>query len=306
MKQRYLLVLFSAFGAVGAAQAQNGYSRTHSRMFDEAHGLYEAEQWVDAAKIYKRLLPVDTAFADVYYEMGMCEAQIPGQRDKAVGRFEVAARHGHNEARYMLALQRHRQQRFDEEVALLKEYKKGMERSANDQEVDRRIAMANSARALTAAPVALQIRNMGNLINSPAHDYCPIVTADGNTMYFTSRRDGTTGGFRDPSGQCFEDIYMARRIDEIWSNATNVGKPLNTYVQDATVGLSPDGNEMIVYRTSEDLVSGDLLLTKKVGGLWQNPERMMERINSDAHEPSATISPDGSEIYFTSDRTGGF
>lgn len=306
MKQRSLLVLLSSLCAVGAAEAQIGYSRTHSRMLDEAHGLYEAEQWVDAAKIYKRLLPVDTTFADVYYELGMCEAHIPGQRDKAVGRFEVAARHGSNEARYQLALLRHRQQRFDEEVALLNEYKKGKERTADDKEVERRIAMANSARALTAAPVGVRIRNMGNLINSPAHDYCPIVTADGNTMYFTSRREGTTGGFRDPAGQPFEDIYMARRIDEVWSNATNVGAPLNTYVQDATVGLSPDGNEMIIYRTSQDLVSGDLLLTKKQDGLWQTPERMTERINSDAHEPSATISPDGSEIYFTSDREGGY
>ncbi|MFT3884159.1 MAG: hypothetical protein QM724_01640 [Flavobacteriales bacterium] len=306
MDQRYLLILLSSLGALGAAQAQTGYTRTHNRMFDEAHGLYEAEQWVEASKIYKRLLPVDTAFADVYYEMGMCEINIPGQRDKAGPHFEQAVRHGSNEARYQLALQRHRQQRFDEEVALLKEYRTGKDRTADDREVDRRIAMANSARTLTAAPVPLRIRNMGNLINSSAHDYCPIVTADGNTMYLTSRREGTTGGFRDPGGQYFEDIYMARRIDDVWSNATNVGKPLNTYVQDATVGLSPDGNEMIVYRTSQDLVSGDLLLTKKVDGLWQTPERMTDRINSDAHEPSATISPDGSEIYFTSDRAGGY
>ena len=33
---------------------------------------------------------------------------------------------------------------------------------------------------------------------------------------------------------------------------------------------------------------------------------MTDQINSKYHEPSATISPDGSEIYFTSDRPGGF
>jgi hypothetical protein len=35
------------------------------------------------------------------------------------------------------------------------------------------------------------------------------------------------------------------------------------------------------------------------------PELMTERINSASHEPSASISPDGHDIYFTSDREGG-
>jgi hypothetical protein len=99
---------------------------------------------------------------------------------------------------------------------------------------------------------------------------------------------------------------VARRIDETWSNATNAGIPLNTYVQDATVGLSPDGESMIIYRTAAGLVSGDLFETRKQDGLWQVPALMTDQINSAAHEPSASIAPDGHEIYFTSDRPGGF
>ncbi|MEO8590849.1 MAG: tetratricopeptide repeat protein [Flavobacteriales bacterium] len=286
--------------------AQSQYKRPHLQMLDEAKSLLVAEDYAEAAKIYKRLLPVDTAFVEVYYEYGLCLVNLPGQKDKAVPYFEKAQRGGHTEAFYELALARHRQQRFDEAADLLNRYKQLHYRAEKDVEVDRHISMAVTAKQLVSTPVDVTIRNMGPMINSPAHDYCPLVTADGNTMYFTSRRQGTTGGLKDDSGQWLEDIYTAKRLDEVWSNAVNVGAPLNTTSQDATVGLNPDGSSMIVYHTSKDLVSGDLYETNLHAREWQLPQIMTPMINSEFHEPSASIAPGGDEIYFTSDRPGGF
>ena len=306
MNNKTILSLLGAVLITASAIAQQGYTRVQNKILDDAKSLYVGSQWLEAQKVYKKLLFVDTTYADVYYEIGVCETHLPGQRERAVAHFEQAARHGSLEAQYQLALTRHKDERFDEEIQLLTAYKQGTDREIDNTEVDRRIAIANTAKELATFPTEMRIRNMGALINSEAHDYCPLVTADGNTMYFTSRREGSVGGMRDPSGQYFEDIYIAKKIDDIWTNATNAGAPLNTYVQDATVGLGADGNEMIIYRTSQSLVSGDLFSCKRLQGLWQMPEKMTDRINSDAHEPSATISPDGSEIYFTSDRAGGF
>lgn len=299
----FLLLLTSA---VPDVRAQRHYTRTHDRMLLEARDLYAGEQWADAAKIYGRLFPVDTAYADVAFELATCLANMPEQRDKAMPLFECAMRNGHIESIYQVAIMQHAQQHFDQAEALLRTYRGLPGRAVPDAEVDRRMAMAATARALIAAPVNVRITNMGRMINSEAHDYCPLVTADGNTLYFTSRRAGSTGGQRDPSGQWFEDIYMARRVDEVWSNAMSVGAPLNTGVQDATVGLDAGGDRMIIYRTGPDLVSGDLLESQRDMGEWQAPEPLAGPINSPAHEPSATLSPDGQDIYFTSDRAGGF
>ncbi|MFN3875633.1 MAG: hypothetical protein ACK4L7_06945, partial [Flavobacteriales bacterium] len=235
--------LISAAGCLlpSQADAQAGYKRPHNQMLDQAKALLAAEDYAAAAHIYKKLLPIDTGFVEVYYEYGLCLANLPGQRDKSVPHLERAVRGGHTEAHYQLALQRHRQQRFDEAAALLERYKQLHYRQVKDAEVDRRLAMARNAKELTSRPIDVQIRNMGALINSPQHDYCPLVTADGNTLYFTSRREGTTGGLKDPAGQWLEDIYVARRIDEVWTNAVNAGAPLNTHTHDATVGLAPDG-----------------------------------------------------------------
>ena len=175
-----------------------------------------------------------------------------------------------------------------------------------DAEVERTVAMAVNAKELVKHPIDVKVRNLGAMVNSEAHDYCPLVTADGSTLYFTSRRQGTTGNLKDPTGQYFEDIYKATRVDDLWGAATNVGAPLNTRVHDATVGISPDGSSMIVYRTQRDLVSGDLFEARVHAQQWQMPELMTPMINSPSHEPSASIAPGGDEIYFTSDRPGGF
>ncbi len=306
MRERYLIPILMLTAAPLTAMGQANYTRVHNRMLDEAKVLLAAEDVVEAAKIYRRLELVDTSFAEVAHELGLCYARIPGLRQKAAPLFERALRHGHPEAAYHLGLARHRQERFDEAIDLLGRYKAVKHRMLGDAEVDRAIAICRNAKALVRQPVDLTVRNLGALVNSPAHDYCPLVTADGNTMYFTSRREGSTGGRKDPDGQWFEDIYTARRVDEIWSNAVNAGAPLNTALQDATVGLSADGNGMIVYRTGQGLVSGDLFESRRAAGEWSGPERMTDRINSEHHEPSATLSPDGEEIYFTSDRPGGF
>ncbi len=289
-----------------ALVAQVNYKRPHNQLLDQAKAHLLAEDYAEAAKLYKRLLPVDTGFVEVYYEYGVCLANLPGQREKAVPHLERAVRGGHTEAHYELALARHRQQRFDDAADLLYRYKQLNYRAVKDADVDRLIAMAVTAKELVRSPIDVRIQNMGTMINSEAHDYCPLITADGNTMYFTSRREGTTGGLKDPTGQYLEDIYVARRIDEVWSNAVNAGSPINTNTHDATVGLNPDGSSMIVYHTSTSLVSGDLYESNFHAGKWQQPALMTDRINSKDHEPSASIAPGGQEIYFTSDRPGGF
>jgi hypothetical protein len=303
MKHTITTVL--SFAALLPAVAQKAYKRVHNDMLDQAKVLLANENYEDAAKLYKRLLPVDSSFAEPFYEMALCQNNIPGQRDKAVPNLEHAAKLGHTEALYELALARHRQMRFDEAVELLRRYRQQQMRRVNDTEVERGIVMAFTAKELVKQPIDARIRNLGAMVNSPAHDYCPVVTADGSTMFFTSRRQGTTGQQKDPTGQWYEDIYTAESIDGVWGQAVKVKGALNTPAHDATVGLSPDGSSMIIFRTKDGTAGGDLYESIFRKGQWQEPVLMTERINSKHHEPSASFAPGGEEIYFTSDRPGG-
>lgn len=307
MKNRSIIVTLAALLLAGTGSAQQNYKRIHNKMLDEAKYHLEVKEYMDAAKIYQQLLPVDTSFLEVRYELALSLSRIPKLRHQALHHFETCVRAGHTEAHIEYAKAQHEQQRFDEAIALYEKYKQIHYRAVNDAEVDRRIAMSRKAKQLVASPIEVAVNSMGPAVNSRMHDYSPLVTADGRTMYFTSRREGSTGGLRDAEGQYMEDVYVSHRTDEGWSPAVNIGEPINSMVQDATVGLSPDGNSMILYRTSRALVSGDLYECRRTGdGGWGAPELMTEKINSASHEPSANIAPNGEEIYFTSDRPGGF
>ncbi len=304
---RIIVIGLAALCASNPISAQKGFKAMHHKMHDQAKNLLEAEEYEEAAKLYKRLVPIDTAFAQVAYEYGLCLANIPEYRERSVPYFERAVRHDHTEAYLQLGLARHWQHRFTEAIELMERYKQLNVRDVKDLEVDRSIAMSRNARELVKEPVDVKIRNMGAVINSTAHDYCPLVTADGNTMYFTSRRAGARGGMKDATGQYLEDIYVARQIDGVWTQAINAGPVLNSvHNHDATVGLAPDGSSMIIYRSSKDLASGDLYEARAHAMQWQAPTLMTDKINSKYHEPSASIAPGGDEIYFSSDRPGGF
>ena len=170
-------------------------------------------------------------------------------------------------------------------------------------DLQRRIQECRNGQQLMAHPARVFIDNAGPELNSPASDYGPVVSADESTILITSRREGSTGGKKDPEGNgYFEDIYQATWKGKAWSRATNLGAPVNTDDHNATVGLAPDGQRMLVYVGTN---GGDLLETTLAGSTWDKPRRLNSRINTNAHETSASYSPDGRYLYFVSDREGG-
>jgi outer membrane protein OmpA-like peptidoglycan-associated protein/Tol biopolymer transport system component len=170
-------------------------------------------------------------------------------------------------------------------------------------DLQRRIQECRNGQQLMAHPARVFIDNAGPELNSSASDYGPVVSADESTIVITSRREGSTGGKKDPTGNgYFEDIYQATWRGKSWSKATNLGAPVNTDDHNATVGLAPDGQRMLVYAGTN---GGDLLETGLNGTTWEKPHRLNSRINTNAHETSASYSPDGRYLYFVSDREGG-
>lgn len=164
--------------------------------------------------------------------------------------------------------------------------------------VEKKIEECNSGKILVATASTVEITNI-TAVNTEFPDYCPVISADESMMIFTSRRMETTGGEADKNdGQYYEDIYISNNIDGKWQPAENMGKPLNSQYHDATVGLAPDGQSMLIYK------DGDLYVCYLKGDEWTEPELLPEVINTEENlENSACFSPDGNAIYFTRGKT---
>ncbi|MBT9391846.1 PD40 domain-containing protein [Hymenobacter sp. NST-14] len=172
------------------------------------------------------------------------------------------------------------------------------------QDIQKKIRECENGRKLAAKPSRVFIDNAGPGVNSPFPEYGPVITADESVILFTSRRAGSTGGNTDPeTGGFFEDVYQSTREGKDgWSAAQNLGENINTEGHDATVGLAPDGQRLLVYMEDN---GGDLHEANLRGVEWRKPQKLGSRINSKYHESSASYTPDGRSLYFVSDKEGG-
>lgn len=204
--------------------------------------------------------------------------------------------------------------KFDEAISYYKQYKENLTEakaqkinsSVKDEVIktDRKIFECLNGKTYYATKFEYKIENLTDVINSEYPDYAPAVTADNQLLIFTSRRAGGVGKNKDVDNEYFEDIWYSRKINGEWASPKNMGKPINSETHDASIGISPDGKELFLYKPDN---GGDIYVSKyQPNGTWSNPVSMGKVVNTRFNEPSVSISFDGKTLYFSSDRPGGF
>ncbi len=291
--------------------------------FEKAYEGYKAGDYFEALPMYLELYRSDTANANINYLVGACYLKARSGKANAVPFLERAQKsispkykEGSSKERSaplltykLLGDAYHIHSKFDKAIQCYENYRREIlfynkKDAENLKDANRKITMCTIAKKLVANPVRVKIENMSSSVNSPYADYSPVLTADQSTMIFTSRRSGSTGGQTYDGGRFYEDIYISHYADGAWSVAQNIGAPINTDGNEATVGLSPDGQEILIYK--DDNGDGNIYSTTLNGDVWSTPVKLNSNINSKHWEPSAFISADGHAIYFASNRPGGF
>lgn len=154
--------------------------------------------------------------------------------------------------------------------------------------------------------IDFELENLGENINSQFDEYLPCLTADEQTIFFTSRRPGNEGGFQAEIRDYAEDFYYAEKKDGKWAAAVNFGPPINTEFNEGAASFSPDGQ--YVYFAScnrpDSKGSCDIYVSRLNGNTWSKPVNM-EVANSESWDSQPCISHDGKTLYFSSSRPGG-
>ncbi len=184
-----------------------------------------------------------------------------------------------------------------------KYYNKGNLSTEEMSLVNKRIDECKNGIKLRLHPSIGMISNIKE-INSKYADYSPMLTADMQTMVFTSRREGTTGNQIDPYDmQYYEDIYITHKLDSSnWAEPEKIKGKINTKGHDANVGLTNDGQHLFIYRSNSE--SGDIFQSDLEGESWSKPYKLPEPINSKYMEKCISFTPDMRRAYFVSNRPG--
>ena len=126
-------------------------------------------------------------------------------------------------------------------------------------------------------------------INSSGKEYSPVMTADGNTLYFVRWVYDKTAGFN-------EDIYTTTRNGKDWDKAMPMPELSVPGSNEAMQSVSADGTQLIFFR------NGLLYSISKTSDGWSQPRILPNTINIAKWQSDAMISSDGRAMLFTAEK----
>ena len=284
-----------------------------AKLIQNAKGEISREYYQKAADILEQVISRNPRNKEAVKLYGFCFLNIAGEEEKAWRYLEMAAvlypitskrpSSATLETHLYLAKSLHQNNRFEQSLEIYEKLltltKPTKRRILNDIHLGMR--QNKNALELVKNPRDFKIYLLDEAINSEYEEHSPIVALDESTIYFTSNRP--VEGRVNNEGRYFENIYVSYWRDGKWLEAELLELPGRYLGNRATVSLSADGNTLVFYQN--DGYTGSLFMTQRSFRGWSKPVPLP--INStNANETHASFSADGRQIWFSSDRPGGF
>ena len=124
----------------------------------------------------------------------------------------------------------------------------------------------------------------------------PALSADGQTLYFTSDMPGSIGG---------TDIWMCVARSGGWSAPINLGKEINTKGDESFPYIDANSNLFFSSDGHPGLGGLDVFVARANKGKFSKPQNIGAPISSHKDDFSLIFDADSNEGYFTSNREGG-
>jgi len=318
MKKHYsFLVVFLCSLITTKAQLPTG---SYSDYFKEGNFLLLEENYDLALKNFLEAYRIDSSSANINYSVGL--AYLHSSRRKGNAEYylakavkDVAKNYRPDDASekeapptaiFYYAKALHINYKFDDAIAQYNTYDNLYAKDKlTKKEVDRMRKQSEYAKTLAAAPINVQVRSLGDSINSEYADFAPAMSADERMLIYTTRRPMGNSIEKDVNGQYYEDIVVSYKDDNgIWSRPVPLSEYVNTPGHEASVNLTPDGQTLIVFKGVTE-TDGNIYYSTWDGKSWGSLEQFGSDINSKYWESHACLSADGNTLYFVSNRPGG-
>ncbi len=111
-------------------------------------------------------------------------------------------------------------------------------------------------------------KKLPETVNTKEEELSPVISPDGKTLYFIRKTEEGYGG---------QDIYYSvKKTDGTWSEAKNIGPPLNNASHNFVISVSPDNNMLVVngqYTKEGNYAKSGISVTRRqADGSWGIPE----------------------------------
>jgi predicted secreted protein len=144
--------------------------------------------------------------------------------------------------------------------------------------------------------------NLGALVNTSFRDGLACTSADGLSLFFASQRPEGYGGW---------DLWVAERVttEDPWEDPANLGLTVNTSSWEMGPSISADGLTLFFQSNRPNGHGGqDLWAMARASTTepWESPVNLGAPVNSADNEVGAGVSVNGTTLFFSSNRQGGY
>jgi len=304
MKRTYLLHALILLVGVNTLFAQTSKIKRADALF-KAGGYYEA---IDIYKNEIEFIADKVELSKYLYKIATCYRLIGNARQAEIWYSKAVLRNcPEPKVYYYWAEMLKISEKYDDALEKYQQYKLLL---PNDKLADIGIQSCELAKKWIATPSGYEITNIRS-INTKMSDYSPAYGSDDySTIFFTSSREGTTGGkISAATGESFSDIYFTERDRKgIWSDPKPIDESVNTIFDEGTISFSTDFNTMFFTRcrvSKRDKLGCEIYTSKRSENGWLAPELIPITADSMIVAHPA-LSKDGLTLYFVSNIPGGF
>lgn len=312
MKQVFFHIVFILYMGFGLTPSVNGQYTPRGKEYNylDAETFYKAGNYYDALPLYEILLKENPKVMEYQLKIGICHIHLTSSPEKAIEYIEGVynSKPKTPDVLYYLGKAYALNYKFNLAIETFNKALTDKKTSSRiKKEIPHLIVQCNNAIKLVQDSLAVEIINLGAPINTPDDEYSPTINADETTLIFTYKGAKSVGkrqdefNRREVNGSFYEDIYVAKKENGIWTEPTTIGDTINSELHEASISLTPDGQKLYVYKDTPKF-SGDIFETKKEDGKWGQPEPL--DINSEFWEGHAAVSPNGKTMIFSSERPG--
>jgi outer membrane protein OmpA-like peptidoglycan-associated protein/tetratricopeptide (TPR) repeat protein len=295
---KYLILLFCF--VFFSAQAQKSTNKKAQESFDDAQQYLRQNVYDEGIKYLDEAINADPKFQLAYIQLGDLYRRLKNHA-KAKENYKKAISSAPNiEPRiyYVLGESELATGEYVQAKANLLLFQQKYTGSEQDfiSRTKKYLLDCNFAITAIKSPTKYEPINMGFYINSVDRDYFPALTADGQTIIFTRVVKGN------------EDFYISNKKDNEWKKAVSLSDKINTVkFNEGAQSISPDGKYLFFTGCNrpDGLGRCDIYVSRKEGNDWGKAINLGKIINTDYWESQPSISPDGSTLYFVSNRPGG-
>jgi outer membrane protein OmpA-like peptidoglycan-associated protein len=275
--------------------------------FLEAEYFFLDEEYEEALHLYTELLKTDPTNYNLDFLTGACYLSLYGQKSKAIPYLEQAAnsvsagyregsykeRNAPRESIFALARAYHINNQFDRAIEYYEKYRNVMIKNkfADIEYVNAQIKSCELAESMITKPIEVKFVDPVSGVNRLSINYHAVFSGNDSLVIYITKKP------------LYHAIQMSRISEGKWSDPVILNDDLGSDGDCFPTSLSFDGKELYLVKKNQS--EADIYISRFIKGHWTKIEKLNANINSEYYESHASISSNGSKLYFTSDRPGG-